>query len=192
MRVITQQTEVFKFEELEDSVKTKVIDKFRDFNLDHTWWEFCEENIKNDLEKIGLRLDKAYFSGFCSQGDGACLEVTLMDYEKLIPKLKERGVPMREIVLARKLGLSFDTKHSGHYYHENSLRYNIDADYYPHKRHEKTWNDLEDTVKELVQDLSRDYYRTLEKEYEYLTSDEMIKESLEANEYEFKKDGSIF
>jgi hypothetical protein len=192
MRIAVKETQVFKFEELEDYVKAKVLDKHRDWNLHNDWYEFCEENLKNDLEEIGLRLDKAYFSGFWSQGDGACLEVSLMDLDKLIPKLKQQGTPMREIALARKLGLSFNSKQSGHYYHENSLRFNIDADSYPHKLHEKTWNDLEETVKELVQDLSRDYYRTLEKEYEYLTSDELVKESIEANELEFTKDGSIY
>jgi hypothetical protein len=35
-------------------------------------------------------------------------------------------------------------------------------------------------------------YLTLEKEYEYLTSEETIKESLIANEYDFTEDGKIY
>ena len=34
-------------------------------------------------------------------------------------------------------------------------------------------------------------YRLLEREYEYLTSDDAIKETIEANEYEFDENGNL-
>jgi hypothetical protein len=40
-------------------------------------------------------------------------------------------------------------------------------------------------------DTCRAIYRRLEKEYEYLTSDESIIETIHANEYEFTEDGKI-
>jgi hypothetical protein len=41
-------------------------------------------------------------------------------------------------------------------------------------------------------DLSQEIYKSLESEYDYLTSDEIIAESLIINEYEFTEDGKIY
>ncbi len=44
--------------------------------------------------------------------------------------------------------------------------------------------------KEFLNTLLQDYAQILQKEYEYLMSDEMVDESIIANEYEFNEDGS--
>ena len=41
-------------------------------------------------------------------------------------------------------------------------------------------------------ELCKYFYNTLEKDYYYLQSDECIKETIIANEYEFLKDGTKF
>jgi hypothetical protein len=46
-------------------------------------------------------------------------------------------------------------------------------------------------ISEVVKDLNRWLYRTLEKEYEYLSSDEAIIETIEANEYTFTESGKL-
>jgi hypothetical protein len=45
-------------------------------------------------------------------------------------------------------------------------------------------------LKDILRDYMRWIYRTLEKEYDYMTSEEAIKETIIANDYEFTKDGS--
>jgi hypothetical protein len=45
--------------------------------------------------------------------------------------------------------------------------------------------DAEDTVIEALRDLARWLYRQLENEYNALTSDEMVDETIEANAYTF-------
>lgn len=47
-----------------------------------------------------------------------------------------------------------------------------------------------DTLTDALRDFNRWIYKTLEAEYEYLTSDEQVAESIRTNEYEFTKDGS--
>jgi hypothetical protein len=47
-------------------------------------------------------------------------------------------------------------------------------------------------VEELRLELSHDIYRSLEKEYYYLTSKEAIIEAIEANDYDFLETGKIF
>lgn len=49
----------------------------------------------------------------------------------------------------------------------------------------------EDEVLEALQDFNRWIYKQLKTEYEYLTSEKQIEESIRANEYEFTEDGSI-
>ncbi len=50
--------------------------------------------------------------------------------------------------------------------------------------------EAEELEKEFLNTLLHDYAVILQKEYEYLMSDEQVDESIEANEYEFHKDGS--
>ena len=50
---------------------------------------------------------------------------------------------------------------------------------------------LEDQVTEYVRGLCKDLYRGLEKEYDHLTSDESVKETLIDNDYQFDEDGNV-
>jgi hypothetical protein len=52
--------------------------------------------------------------------------------------------------------------------------------------------DAEEVVIEALRDLARWLYRQLEREYEYLTSDEAVDESIVANEYTFTAAGRRF
>lgn len=45
---------------------------------------------------------------------------------------------------------------------------------------------------EALRDLARWLYRQLEREYDYLTSDEAVDEAIVANEYSFTVDGKRF
>lgn len=49
----------------------------------------------------------------------------------------------------------------------------------------------DDEIEEFRRELAEDYRRILSREYYFLTSDEAIRESLIANEYEFTEDGTI-
>lgn len=54
--------------------KDELIEKYRYMNVDggYDWWESIEEDLRSDMDAIGFTVDKMYFSGFWSQGDGAC------------------------------------------------------------------------------------------------------------------------
>jgi hypothetical protein len=83
------ETKVFKFEELSDKAKEKAREWFREGALDHDWWDTEYDEAASIGEMMGIslrrkpvklhgggtRYDPAiYFSGFSSQGDGACFE----------------------------------------------------------------------------------------------------------------------
>ena len=52
--------------------------------------------------------------------------------------------------------------------------------------------DAEDVVTEALRDLARWFYRQLEREYDYLSSDEVVDETILANGYTFTKVGARF
>jgi hypothetical protein len=49
----------------------------------------------------------------------------------------------------------------------------------------------EEELTEALRDFNRWIFKSLEKEYEYLMSDEQVDESIKANEYEFTKEGGL-
>ncbi len=64
------------------------------------------------------------------------------------------------------------------------------------ERDSPTWQPMtdgaEDTVIEALRDLARWLYRQLEREYDYLTSDDAVDESIALNQYTFTAQGRRF
>ena len=64
------------------------------------------------------------------------------------------------------------------------------------ERDSPTWQPMtegaEDTVIEALRDLARWLYRQLEREYDYLTSDDTVDESIALNQYTFTAQGRRF
>ncbi len=90
------ETTVYRLEELDDAAKEWARDWYRAGALDHDWYEFVYDDFETICGILGLRLKtdavplmgggtrrkpRIYFSGFSSQGDGACFE-TYYSYEK--------------------------------------------------------------------------------------------------------------
>tara|TARA_R110001632_G_scaffold70752_1_gene164621 strand:- start:11022 stop:11612 length:591 start_codon:yes stop_codon:yes gene_type:complete len=193
MRTITTTKTVFTFDELSEEAKETAIEKNYDINTDYEWHEFIYEDAKTIGELMGINIDRIYFSGFASQGDGACFEGSY-SYEKGSVKSVTEHAPKDQELhrIAQELqqlqqkhfyGLTAHVKQSGHYCHANCTQINVDSEYTP------TNEDFEDEIQELLKDYMNWIYSQLEKEYDYQTSEEAIKETIEANEYEFTEDG---
>lgn len=141
MRQETILKTYLNFSELSQDQKNKVLEKMSDINVDHEFWhDFITGDFTEKLKSLGYSNIKPYFSGFWSQGDGACFTANHGENE---------------------------ITHSGHYYHEYSM--NCDNS----------------KLLEESRELAREYYRDLQKNYEYLTSERAIIETIESNDYEF-------
>ena len=66
----TIEVEVFKYDELSDSAKQKAREWYLE-GMDYDWWDSTYEMAIEDGKEKGFYIDKIYFSGFSSQGDGA-------------------------------------------------------------------------------------------------------------------------
>jgi hypothetical protein len=67
----TVEVEVFKYAELEPRAQQKVKEWYIE-GMNYEWWEGVYEMAITDGYEKGFCIDTINFSGFCSQGDGAC------------------------------------------------------------------------------------------------------------------------
>ena len=208
------ETAVYRLDELSDDAKDKARAWYREIALDDVWFEFVYEDFESICAILGLRLKtrsvplmngssrqkpRIYFSGFSSQGDGACFEAFYC-YEKGVRRKIRAHAPLDAELhrisdalqaLQRRnfYQLRAETTHCGRYYHEHCMAISIGRD-------SAAWQemtaDAEDIVAEALRDLARWLYRQLEREYEYQTSDEAVDEAIQANEYSFTESGSRF
>jgi hypothetical protein len=191
------ETTVYTFEELSEAAQEKAIERYREADsLDYQWWDFVYENVKCLGALIGIEIDRIYFSGFWSQGDGACFEGSY-SYKKGGVKALKNEAPheeelhkiatdLQEIQRRAFYALSANVKHQGHYQHEFCTSISVDD--------ARRWNaseEDEEGISEALRDFMRWIYSRLASEYEYLTSDEVIRETLISNEYEFDKEGGL-
>ena len=81
----TEALHIYTYEELSDEAKAKARDWYRK-NDDNEYSEFVIDDAKEVAALMGWEIDKVYYSGFWSQGDGACFE-GIMRYNKGCAKL---------------------------------------------------------------------------------------------------------
>lgn len=193
----TIEIKLYKFEELTKEAQQKTIEKYYAINVEYyDWYTPTTEQFK-DMTK-DFEVEKVYFSGFASQGDGAMFEysgVTQELFDSAIDSLKLPNYKKS----AMKLSGCFSAKgtHQGHYSHEKCC-YHV-MDFEPIYDNRDNINELFDThhieleeyITEKYEEIAKQLYRELESENDYLTSEEAIKETLIANEYEFTEDGVI-
>jgi hypothetical protein len=176
----TIRTKVFKFNELNKDAKKKVVDKYRYINVDDDYWHKwqIEEEIE-ELKKAGYDNPKIYFSGFASQGDGAYFICDNIDFRVF------RNGKYKDYSRSFMASIS----HNWRYYYASSTTVNleqcedIDAELY---------DEIEEDIEEEREKLGNEIYRRLEETYFSLMEDEAVIDTIEANEYEFTKDGNRF
>ena len=181
-----------------------LIDRYRDINTDHEWWESTYERFKERMDAIGIHVHRMYFSGFWSQGDGACFEGHVSDWGLF---LKSLGITNDVLVEFACNHWSFGVEHRGRYYHEEFTYLHTDMPnpaaeddewfierYSPYGVSDfrsVAWlavlrgfdfPAMEETFRDAFKDHMRQLYKDLEAEYDYLTSDEVVWEAIVANE----------
>lgn len=206
----TVETTVCQFDELDDRAKEKAREWWREceaiyFDPDYDDFAAVADILGIDLRtrpvKLmggGTRYDPCiYFSGFSSQGDGACFEgdysykkgsvAAIKAYAPLDTELHRIAQGLADVQRSRFYRLGATVKHRGHYYHEGCT----DIEVSDREDNYRDIGDAGETVREFLRDFMRWIYRQLEKEYEWRMSDENVDESIRINEYEFDEDGAL-
>lgn len=203
---------VYKFEELSDSAKERARDWWRSCESQEFDTEFMYDDFKAIADILGIEFNQRavplmngskryeptiWWSGFSSQGDGACFEgryryakgapKAIAEYAPKDSRLLEIAQGLQAIQSRHFYRLESIVKHRGHYYHE----YCTEIDVFDREDNYRDIGDAAESIAELMRDFMRWIYRQLEAEHEYRMSDENVDESIIANEYEFTEEGAI-
>jgi hypothetical protein len=181
------------------SQRASLIEKYRNINVDYDWWDSTYDMFKEDMKAVGIDVQRILFSGFWSQGDGACFEGSLEDRRKYLDHHHKGQYPMIRKLLENDGCVYVQCEHRGHYYHQYCTEFWVDADTLtgmlpqPTEFHEvivEQWQEqlqdemdaFEKAIIEQWRTYMGDLYRKLEEEYDYLVSDEAVWGTIEANE----------
>ena len=186
--------------QIEPQTKQSLIEEHYYINVDNDYWYDCiiDEFIE-DMWLYGIEVEKVHFTGFCSQGDGACFEGSysyksglLKEIKEYAPKDKELHRIAKELQLIKYRGVSASIKHSGQYYHEMCANISVYQEEDDGYSDDDAPIEIADDIAELMRDLMRWLYKSLNDQYDYLTSEEVVIEAIEANDYQFTDNGDIF
>ncbi len=202
---------VYQYEELSEEAKERAREWYREGGFDYEWWDFVFEDVDQVARLLGIEIDRKsvplmngqtrqdpaiYFSGFSSQGDGACFEGyyafrqgAYTDVKAHAPKDGELRAIARDLNIIQRRSfyrLSARVRHTGHYNHEFSTTIEVenaeDSSYNVSREEERG-------IIDCLRAFMRWIYKSLQEAWDWLNSDEQVEESIKANEYEFDEEG---
>jgi hypothetical protein len=186
---------VYKYNELSDEAKKKALDWMRGTAyLDYEWYDFLIQAWKEKLENAGFVEPKIRFTGFWSQGDGAsfdCKRIDIAKWLKAEDYLKKFSSLAKQIEDEAIVACIDKNVYGNNYCHERT-RYVEISDDGTDGIDLALVDELEKLMEQHRLSLCEDIYKELEKEYEYLMSDEVVINSIETNGYEFEENGKVF
>lgn len=215
-----KSTTVYYIDELSDAAKDRAREWYRRPGLGYEWWDNTYHYCKGFLGHIGWDFGSSeariFFSGFSSQGDGACFhdvewrakdvrgEQARSEYglhqNHGTPEM--RGLVDEAVRLATMYpALTGYVEHCGRYSHEYCTDIGVELDESTFETDPDTGgvivpalygNDDSGYVGQFIEfarDCMKWVYRRLEEEYWNLTSDDQVDEQLRLNEYEFTEEG---
>lgn len=189
---------------ISDEVKQELIEKYRDINVSHDWWDFCYENFTEEMCSKGIDVDQIFFSGFWSQGDGAVFtgRISYEDFKKFMEvhdlvkdfewasffaDLNELAVGIRSDHRGYTLETTLHDHTGNPYFEEDGLRYvTYDTMQTLFSEH---CVEFEERITDILRGYADKLYRKLEEEYYYLVSDEVVWDTIEANELHLQHEG---
>ncbi len=181
-----------KFNELNEQQKAAAIDKNRDINVDYDQWnEFVKEDHTEKLEAVGFEGVESQYSGFWSQGDGASFTARNIDIEKFL-RSKKRWTyyrPLHEMIRINDITGEVKRDPYSRYVHYNTTEAVLDGDWQNDltPKQQALYDELQKELDDYITEAGQNYYRDLEKEYDYLTSDEQVKEAILSNDLDFEE-----
>ncbi len=208
------ETTVYELGELSGAARERARAWYRECCLDWDWHECIYEDFETVCELLGVTLrtnavrlmgggtrdtPRVFHRGFWSQGDGASFEgvlryapgacTAIRTYAPKDTELHAIADALAHIQRRNFYQLIGDIRQRGPYCHEYTMAIDVERD-------SPTWQGMTDgaaeSVVDAMRDLARWLYRQLEREYRYLSSDEVVDETLIANDYTFTAQGQRF
>lgn len=208
----TRQITAYHFDNLSDTAKECARDWYRQSSYGDTFWsENVIEDAANVADLLGInlrtraaklmngstRMEPAiYWSGFSSQGDGACFEgnysyrkgasKAIRDFAPQDTELHAIADELQAIQRRHFYRLDAVVRHTGHYSHAHSTTIEV----FDREDNYRDIGDADERIADALRDFMHWIYRLLEKEWDYQNADEQVDENIRANEYEFDENGN--
>jgi hypothetical protein len=166
---------LFAINELTDEVKSKVLDKFRDINVNDDWWD----SIYDDAKEIGLKIT-SFNIDRNRHAEGKFL---LAANEVAQNILNNHGENCETYKTASSFMEYWQPVFNDYIHMDESS-----------KKHEseEAEEELQEMEDSFLDSLLEDYSIMLQKQYEFLMEDEAVEETLTINEYQFLENGKRF
>jgi len=180
MREIT--VKVYTFAELSEAAKERVLNAFRDVNVEFNWWNDSYDMIRTAGKLLGLDIGDIHFDTYFY-----CIFKADYEYVRGAVKAIQAEFPHATDLhdVARKLQ---DLQKRHFYSLSCAVREGRGMNQYSCFRFGE---DYECDLGDIIDDFAHWARILLRDEYEYLTSDEAVKGMIEANEYEFTEEGKL-
>lgn len=207
----TEEKTEFKFEELSERAKQKAREEYTSGEYPgYDWWDGVYEDAVRMGQMLGIEIGTTthvstkgrnytttniWFSGFGSQGDGACFDGTYRYAPDAAKHIDQETTDEELLRIAKELTLMHVTQRlqgleyftaAIHAERNNSIRTEI-RDWGVDEVGEPD----EEKFRRLMQDFADWIYARLEDENDYLYSDEYVDERLSENDCVFDEDGTI-
>lgn len=213
----TKTINLYKFDELSDKAKEKARGWYRSLD-DASWADSIYEAAETAAKIIGITINQRpyktvggetryepciFWSGFASQGDGACFEGSYSYAKRSVKKIrKEFGTDevlhaiaddLYEVQRSRRFSLTASVSHTGRYCHSGCTSIIVSGN------SSLCYGDHDGVNKEDAEEVQRNLrrfmdwiYHGLSEENDYQMSNECVDDNIRANEYEFTESGKRF
>jgi hypothetical protein len=196
------------------AISQALIDKHRYCNTEFVdWWDYIQEGFEDDMSQHGIAVEKIAFSLSYCQSDYASFNGSVKNWRQLLESI---GYNCEALVLLADIAWKYRWESSGTYGRRHYDTYLVAPEssedlmfayqYAPQEWVDKSqdlrirswlavlnrydFDKIEREIKEALEGHFKDLYRRLMDEYEYLTSDEVVIETIIANDWHLEGDES--
>lgn len=178
------------FSEHDAETQQRIIEKNRDYNVsDSFWYEFTIDSIKEAGALMGIDCDDVYFQLNYSQGDYCNLNATYRYKPQSVRAIKNEFPEWHEMhAVAEELQriqarTFYTTTATIQARNHGGMFYDVSI--------ERGDQSIESDLRGAINSFCHEVYRLLQKEYEYQTSDEALREYFNDSEFEFNDNGDF-
>jgi len=181
----TEEIKIYNFEELSVEAQEKAIEDTRNSEgyLDYEWYDFLYEDFHEKLEEIGVSCKTFYWDLY--HNNFYLDSPNIDDIKKFIKKAGAEKILILKNLEVEK-GEYWDEIEDGLY------SAGIVSEEYRTDVYDSGIDELDEILTEKLQEILNGFLNSLKESFDYLNSDEAVKEHLIINEYEFEEDGGRY